>query len=243
LSLFSLLECRARERELFEVLPEQEQQQALRMASDARRSTFIASRAIVRLVLALDWQVGPDPQAARLEVGEGGKLSLHAGGSLGIDISIAHSDELLAVAVSGVYDVGVDVEPRGRGDADGVAWSALSSYERAYLMASPATERAWQFRRMWTLKEALAKSLGQGSAIDFARLDTLFDFEPLNPLAEHTGGDPDHPHWLGREPQWFHQEHWGINGDSHWLALAARRRDLPRWLDVTTHPEELAIAE
>ena len=131
----------------------------------------------------------------------------------GIDFSIAHSAGVVAVALSGVYRVGVDVEPAVPRGADPIVWSELSASERARLATAPEAERARWFLRMWTLKEAFVKSTGAGSSMRFDRLGTSFD----PPRVVVDGRDLDADVW-----SWCHQEEWAFEQKPYWLAVTAR---------------------
>ncbi len=141
-----------------------------------------------------------------------------------MDVSISHSDSALAVAVSSTYEVGVDIEQVSLRRADPVVWPALSPAEGARLAATPEAERVAQFLQVWTLKEAYVKCAGDGSAVDFQRLETCLDPLHVAVAEEHQGG---------RHKYWFHQEKWTGAPDHHWISVVARTKgcevlDLPR---------------
>ncbi len=77
--------------------------------------------------------------------------------------SLSHSGFLLALAVSRLPEVGVDLEAGGRSrPVERIAARCFSEAERAALAALPAAERPGRFLALWTLKEACAKALGGG---------------------------------------------------------------------------------
>jgi phosphopantetheinyl transferase len=212
LSLFSLERCRQREEELAGVLAASERDEAATFKSSARRSEYIASRALVRLMLSADWRPGVASHEWRIGRSERGKMTVTAPGADGLDVSISHSDAVLAVVVSDAQDVGVDVEATD-GDVDGgVTSSVLSPTEQARLVATPAAERRRVFIRMWTLKEAFAKCTGAGVAEGFDGLET-----ELDPPA--VVGD-------GARPASFHQRDWDSGEGTHAVAVAASRRSV-----------------
>ncbi|WP_052020360.1 4'-phosphopantetheinyl transferase family protein [Actinokineospora spheciospongiae] len=75
----------------------------------------------------------------------------------GVDFSLAHTGDVLAVAVSRAGRVGVDVEVRDR-PVDSPAFRA-----RACHPAEPTDDPV----RLWTVKEAIAKARGEGLLLDF----------------------------------------------------------------------------
>jgi 4'-phosphopantetheinyl transferase len=94
-------------------------------------------------------------------------------GGYGLEHSVAHSGDLVAVAVARA-PVGVDVEqldgrPRlpGGGDAEALARLVLADDERAVLAAVHPSERARAFLVAWTRKEAVTKAKGDGLGVPF----------------------------------------------------------------------------
>jgi 4'-phosphopantetheinyl transferase len=93
----------------------------------------------------------------------------------GVEHSVAHSGDLVAVAVAQA-PVGVDVEqldgrPRpvgGDGDPDALARLVLSAAERAALAKVAPAGRARAFLVAWTRKEAVTKATGDGLRAAFS---------------------------------------------------------------------------
>jgi 4'-phosphopantetheinyl transferase len=91
--------------------------------------------------------------------------------------SVAHSGDLIAVAVAGAQ-VGVDVEQAegrrhllgGDGDPEALARLVLSGAEQAALAAVPAGDRARAFLVAWTRKEAVTKATGDGMRAAFSEV-------------------------------------------------------------------------
>ena len=216
LSLFSLDLCRRHEGELMGFLRDEEELESRCMRSDERRRAFIASRALVRILLSAQWRQDVDPREWRLTRDDTGRLIIRGpAGHNGIDVSISHTDRVLAIAVSDSYDVGVDVEPVSRRGVDLVVWSVLSAAEQQRLAASPVRHRSSQFLRMWTLKEAYAKCSRAGSSLNFAEAHTS-----LEPLDVEIGGEG-----RGRPAAYrFHQERCSLDHERNWVALAVAAR-------------------
>ena len=86
-----------------------------------------------------------------------------------LELSVAHSGDLVAVAVA-TAPLGVDVEQfegrarplGGDGDPDALARLVLADAERAALAAVPPSGRARAFLVAWTRKEAVTKAKGDG---------------------------------------------------------------------------------
>ncbi len=102
-----------------------------------------------------------------------------------LEHSVAHSGDLIAVAVAG-DPVGVDVEqlderphPLGRdGDPDALARLVLSAAERAALAQVPPDDRARAFLVAWTRKEAVTKVTGDGLRAAFSEVVVAADAGP-----------------------------------------------------------------
>lgn len=85
--------------------------------------------------------------------------------------SISHSGRMVLCAAGRVAQLGVDVEEvRARSDWQGLAARVLHPEERERLALLPEALRWEGFYRAWTRKEALAKALGSGLALPFARI-------------------------------------------------------------------------
>jgi 4'-phosphopantetheinyl transferase len=102
-----------------------------------------------------------------------GKPAVRRGG---LELSVAHSGDLVAVAVA-VAPVGVDVEQLegrphelGGGDPAALARMVLAEAERAALAAVPSSGRARAFLVAWTRKEAVTKAKGDGLRVPFGEV-------------------------------------------------------------------------
>ena len=103
----------------------------------------------------------------------------------GLGHSVAHSGDLVAVAVAG-NPVGVDVEQLdgrphllgGDGDPEALARLVFSAAERAALAAVPPGGRARAFLVAWTRKEAVTKATGDGLRTAFSKVVVAADAGP-----------------------------------------------------------------
>ena len=77
-----------------------------------------------------------------------------------VEISLSHSKEALAVALSGA-PVGVDIESAADIDREGVAKRFFTEGELCKYASSPPEKREESFLRIWTAKEAIFKSRAQ----------------------------------------------------------------------------------
>ena len=137
----------------------------LRVGADA----WLATRCWVRARLAED--LGCRPADVPIVVDGRGRPSLAAAASTA-DLSIAHSDSVVALA-TGPVPLGVDVEDRPAPAVDlrGVAEVVASPRELEELRTVADADLPRLFQRWWTRKEALVKARGAGFLEDPTRLD------------------------------------------------------------------------
>ncbi|MFE9932619.1 4'-phosphopantetheinyl transferase family protein [Streptomyces sp. NPDC005533] len=135
-------------------------------AAAAGRMRFAVSRFVVRHSAAAALDVPVDS----LELGyqpDGQPLVRGAGEDL--EVSLAHTGELIVVGVSRSGPIGVDAQPVERDVAAEVPagrWCTVA--ERAALAALPEGERRARLLWLWTLKQARARALGHGPGRGFA---------------------------------------------------------------------------
>ncbi len=140
------------------------------------RERFLVGCALAKAVLA--GYSGQRPAAVRFdrtcpECGRPHGKPVAAG--LGLAHSVAHSGDLVAVAVARA-PVGVDVEQLdgrarplgGDGDPEALARLVLDEDERATLAAVRPSARARAFLVAWTRKEAVTKATGDGLRVAFS---------------------------------------------------------------------------
>ncbi|MGW0969429.1 4'-phosphopantetheinyl transferase superfamily protein [Streptomyces sp. NPDC002516] len=151
-----------------------------------------------RLILAVSRTVLKHTAAAALQVPAGRlDLAVLPGGrpvlrGLGADlqVSLTHTDELIAVGVSRSGPIGVDAEPAARR----ISFEALREHvctagEARLLAALPEEERTGAFLRLWTLKEAYAKALGHGMRRRFSAIGFEWNATGTPRLADDTAGE------------------------------------------------------
>ena len=85
--------------------------------------------------------------------------------------SLSHEHPVAVVAVCATSPVGIDVVRLADGPGAVPLWSAAAPAERALLAAESPAIRAHDFDRLWALKEAYAKMVGLGTALDFSTLE------------------------------------------------------------------------
>ncbi|MFD5877009.1 4'-phosphopantetheinyl transferase family protein [Streptomyces sp. NPDC060322] len=136
-----------------------------RRTSDAVvRHRFAVSRLLIKHMAAS--ALGTTSQSLDLAYGLGGRPYLRGLDQLGL--SLSHSGDLVAVGLSRIGRIGVDVEHADRAiRLDLVRSQILTGDETAALDLLPEADRGAHALRLWTLKEAYVKALGQGRRLRF----------------------------------------------------------------------------
>lgn len=151
--------------DLINMLPRTEQAQLAGFRHAGRRRGFIISRVMLRGLLA---------RRTGLPAGDI-PFSRDGGGRLQIDLpgpwhcSLSHCEGLVAVIVANT-GCGVDIELPREVAVMKLAERYFSAAEISWLRDSPEENRQQEFFRLWTLKEAAVKALGQGLANNLGRL-------------------------------------------------------------------------
>lgn len=149
---------------------------AQRMTHRHIRSRFVAARLLLKHAAAA--VIETRPELLDLAYKPGGRPYLR--GCDQIDISLSHTDELLVVGITRRGRIGVDVELADRPmSGTGTEDQACTPYELTMLNAMAANRRNGALVRLWTLKEAYSKAIGQGLRFQF----TEFGFRLGDPRA------------------------------------------------------------
>ena len=138
------------------LLSPDERKRAETFKVDDPRRTFIASRGLLRSILASYTKTPPDQ--ILFEYGPKGKPSTPGGPPF----NLAHSDGTLLFAISTAGEVGVDLEHIRTIDYRSLSQRYFSGNESTRLMALPEDQRARGFFSCWTRKEAYLKAIGVG---------------------------------------------------------------------------------
>ncbi|MEY2248943.1 4'-phosphopantetheinyl transferase superfamily protein [Streptomyces sp. BF23-18] len=152
----------------------------------AGRLILAVSRTVLKHTAAQVLQV----PAGRLDLAylPGGRPVLRGLGA-DLQVSLAHTDELIVVGVSRVGPLGVDAEPAGRRiSLPALCEHVCTAQEARLLEALPEQERTGAFLRLWTLKEAYAKALGHGMRRRFTAIGFEWDATGRARLAGDTAG-------------------------------------------------------
>ncbi|MFJ5549848.1 4'-phosphopantetheinyl transferase family protein [Streptomyces sp. NPDC093225] len=128
------------------------------------RYRFAAARLLIKCTAGE--ALGIEPEYLDLAYRLGGRPYLR--GFDQIELSLSHTGDLMAVGLSRTGRIGVDVEPTGRTvRLDLLEAQILTATEAAEIAGLPEEQRVPHALRLWTLKEAYTKALGQGLRLGF----------------------------------------------------------------------------
>lgn len=179
------------------------------------RIIYTAAHWLLRSALA---EAGGRPAAAwRFATGPHGKPRIDP--ALGQDMlsfNLSHTKGLVACAITLETEIGIDVElmdPR-RSELD-IAEHYFSPAEVELLRAMPPARQTHTFFRLWTLKEALIKTTGEG--LERALDSFSFAFDPVTVAF--------HPHDPNEAARWTF---WELEPSAHHAMALAIRQDTPQ---------------
>ena len=135
-----------------------------RMAHEGGRRQQLLARAMQREVLSR-YEPAIAPADWRFERSAAGRPALAAEFAAGgLNFNVAHTPGMVVMAVGRVARIGVDVEASDKRVPLPVARRYFSPREATALDALAPEARPRRFLRLWTLKEAYLKALGEGLA-------------------------------------------------------------------------------
>ncbi|MCB1877847.1 MAG: 4'-phosphopantetheinyl transferase superfamily protein [Chromatiales bacterium] len=139
-------------------LDEAEKHRWRRITNDHVSNAFLLGRALIRERFSELCKC--DPSDIHIEIDARGRPRL--AGETKLDFNLSHSGSWVILAY-GEGRVGVDIEQVRRRNWEGIADAWYHPEELRWLRSDLSlTERLRQFYRLWVLKEALVKCLGQG---------------------------------------------------------------------------------
>lgn len=125
------------------------------------RRACLVTRALVRTLLGR--YTGVAPAAWRFSANHFGRLEIAAPVlPTQLRFNVSHTRKVAVAALAWQHDLGIDVEDVTRPLAPELLDVALVPHERRAVLAAPVAQRAREFFRYWTLKEAYTKARGLG---------------------------------------------------------------------------------
>ncbi|WP_063742018.1 4'-phosphopantetheinyl transferase family protein [Streptomyces yerevanensis] len=135
-----------------------------RTADPQVRHRFVAARLVLKHTAAA--ALGTEAAELDLAYKIGGRPHLRGLGQ--VDVGLSHTGELIVVGISRGGRIGVDAEPLSRTlTLDVMRRRMCTPAERAFLSGLDGPRQTAALLRLWTLKEAYTKALGQGLRLAF----------------------------------------------------------------------------
>jgi len=193
----SVLRCEPQAIPRFQsTLPTDERERASRFRTEELRHRFIVSRIVLRRILS--GSLGVEPDRIQLRTDADGKPCL--ADSCGIEFNLAHTGDLMLVAVTCGIPVGVDVERiRQLNDSQAIARRFFTQREANWLQRVNAAGLNRAFFSLWTRKEAILKATGEGISSGLDSLELLNDDESFRQSVARGGRDSAEKWWILRE--------------------------------------------
>jgi 4'-phosphopantetheinyl transferase len=165
------------------------------------RQLFIASRALLRIILAA--YLAGDPHDLTFEYSQKQKPSLaSASGGGDLMFNISHSGDIALFAFTHGREIGIDVEKIRRDfDLEAIARRFFSANEQAQLAALPNESRPEAFFRCWTRKEAYMKATGDGLSLPLHQFDVSIAESASNALLATRPDGAEAARWSLRDVQ------------------------------------------
>lgn len=145
-------------RKNYQLLSSEERDRAGRFIVDHARQHYISATATVRKILS--FYLSCQPNLIQFNRHEKGKPFLKNANSLQFNIS--HSADRLLVAIANDDEVGVDIERCAPINALELAERFFNPQEYQQLLRIEISQQLTYFYRLWTLKEAFIKAIGEG---------------------------------------------------------------------------------
>lgn len=210
---------------VYDMLSPDEVERAARFYFMRDRQRFILARGMLRSLLGL--YTGMPPQEIRFQYLASGKPRLKSCNDL--EFNLAHSEELVVLAIARSRAVGVDVERfRPVPDMDQVATMTFSRAEQGALSALGGDQRLVGFFNCWTRKEAYAKALGDGLGLPLDAFDVSVKTDEPAALLANRLKPSDVVRWSVR-PVTLHDDYVGaLVVEGHDTRVSLRHWDFER---------------
>jgi 4'-phosphopantetheinyl transferase len=215
----------ARSPALEALLDDGERDRLVRLGREGDRRRFVAAHALARLVLS---QVtGQSATTLTLEAqcgrcgGRHGKMRVATAPQM--HFGVTHAEGRVAVAVTALGPVGVDLEPANAAGFAGFADVALTPRERAVYERLPIEQRPGAATSWWVRKEAALKATGHAMFVSPEDVEISEPAEEPRLIAWHAEDEPTAPVQLA-----------DLRLGSNYVgcvAVLSRRRPLVRLID------------
>lgn len=182
------------------------------------RLTYLVAHALLRAVLSRytdikpsEWQFQTNPFNKPFIAPSLDTLGLH--------FNLSHTEGMVAVALTQIGPIGIDVESTSRQqNVSEIAQDILTPYEYRNLNQLTHTDQQTQFLKYWTLKEAFVKATGAGLTAGLQTFEFDLDAQP-HPVIRFLSPNETLAN------RWQFQQHTLPSG--HILALAHHHPETP----------------
>ncbi len=159
-----------------EVLSQDENDRASRFISEDLKARFIIAHAILRVILAE--YLGANPKSFQFYKKAYGKPFLRSPHN--VNFNLSHSGDYVFIGL-GCEPLGVDIEVyENDRDYTAIARRVLTALEYSFFDKLEEHEKTWFFLKMWCFKEAYAKAIGYGLAIELREIETRHILDGMN---------------------------------------------------------------
>lgn len=165
-----LVDWAKEEKKLFSWLSETEKGRAQRLRGQNLRQRFTISHGLVREILGC--YLHQPAEKVELDALPSGKPFL--AGNLPLQFNYSHSEDLLIMAVSEGYELGVDLEQiKPEIEHSTISRHFFSPDEMGWLQTLEPEDQVKAFYYLWTCKEAVLKADGSGlrQSLDAVRIE------------------------------------------------------------------------
>jgi 4'-phosphopantetheinyl transferase len=181
-----------------ELLSSDELRRAARFHFARDRQHFVASRALLRTILAS--YLNLHPGRLNFSYSKKEKPSLEPAQGSDITFNVSHSGGIALMAFTRGREIGVDIEQvRPDADLEAIARRFFSTNEQNQLAALPANEKTEAFFRCWTRKEAYIKATGDGLSLPLSQFDVALVAAETSALKATRPDASEGGLWLLRE--------------------------------------------
>ncbi len=175
------------------LLSPDETHRASRFRNTELRRRFVVSRGVLRRVLA--GCLNTNPGELTFTSDANGKP--HLAKERALQFNLAHTADLMLLAVTRGAPLGVDVERiRRLSDPRGIARRFFSAREADWLCQVNAAELDRAFFRLWTRKEAILKATGEGISSGLNSIELLDAHHHLQETVRRHPSNPEATSWV-----------------------------------------------
>lgn len=162
---------------LMDVLSVDETTDAVNITHKPTQTRHLAMRILTRLALSERSDQNIPSTQWKIEQNAYGKPEL-VSGQANLNFNISHTEGLSTLAIVENKSIGIDIEKINSTGIDILPFNMLSDQETETLQKLDGMEKYQYFLRIWTLKEAYSKAVGEGISLDFSTLD--FTLKPIS---------------------------------------------------------------